>query len=85
MRNRANLLTARQSLNLILIVMVALTSTAFINVIYPAIKDQRPKIMWALYDGITCVPRLLIIQMVQVSSLLIETKETLFGYLENDQ
>ena len=45
MRNRANLLTARQSLNLILIVMVALTSTAFINVIYPTIKDQRPKIM----------------------------------------
>lgn len=72
-RNRTNLLTARQSLNLVLIVTIVLTSTTFINVIYPTIQDQEPEII------------ILVSNLLQTSVLLIETKETIYSYKENHQ
>ena len=44
-RNRTNLLTAKQSLNLLLITTICGGGSTFVNVIYPAIKGQKPEIM----------------------------------------
>jgi hypothetical protein len=44
--HRTNLMTARQSLSLLIIVTTVGTSTAFISVIYPSyVKDEQPKIL----------------------------------------
>ena len=138
-------MTARQSLNLILIITVAirhkckcikckcklppenmivsplflfqvvLTKTMVINVVYPTINNQKPEIMSDLFtDKITkffnlaplitkgCAGvggnfqistlikfnslffRILIGTILDISVCLIETVETVFGYLKND-
>ena len=53
-RNRTNLLTAKQSLNLLLITTICGGGSTFVNVIYPAIKGQKPEIMW-VSDSIRCL------------------------------
>jgi hypothetical protein len=44
-RNRTNLLTASQSLNLLLICVITGCSGIMANVIYPAMQKQKPEIM----------------------------------------
>jgi hypothetical protein len=44
-RNRTNLLTSRQSLNLLLICVITGCSRALVYLIYPAMKKQTPDIV----------------------------------------
>ena len=92
-RNRTNLLTAKQSLNLLLITTICGGGSTFVNVIYPAIKGQKPEIMW-VSDSIRCLDifisscfflvRILVQAFLTLAGILVETGETYYSCLEND-
>ena len=90
-RNRTNLLTAKQSLNLLLITTICGGGSTFVNVIYPAIKGQKPEIMW-VSDEIRFLDifsnsfliRILVQAFLTLAGILVETGETYYSCLEND-
>merc|ERR550525_447961 len=71
-KNRTNLLTARQSLNLLLITVIMGGTTTFVNVIYPVVKERNPEIV------------VLLAVFVTMAGILVETAETHLSCMEND-
>ena len=59
--SRTNLLTARQSLSLLIIVTMVGTSTTFIHVIYPFIQKEQPKILCVILASMSSLRSLTVL------------------------